>query len=452
MSKADTRTKAPDGYLDELARDATLGTQQAVIGALLIDPEPVAPVVMERLQAEDFNDPACRHLYEAAREIYLEHRPLDAVTVVDRAGKAYTSLVADLMRNTPTAANVEEYIELLQQKVKLDRLKALGWEMVSARSFEDARQLLGKSYALLLDQPRRRGSTYAQMIMSYLDRMNDPTPPNYLDWGMEKLNKVAKISPGRFVILGADSSVGKTALALQFARHMGTHGKQVGFYSYETSRDDAIDRILANAADVNLSRSKEKALTKNDFKRVVEEADIAYKAGLNVIEAAGWTVEDVQIDILAHRYDVAFLDYVQLVPAGFIGDPTREVRQVSMALHTMAQRLGVTIVALSQVTLPEKPSGGKRRTITRNDLRESKQLKNDADAIFLLDLSDPDDPKSRRVLKVDKNKDGKCGAFELDFFPENMRFIPVGKNDADKPNPDQVHFEELDDDKEPLPF
>lgn len=443
MSKADTRTRA---------QDATLGTQQAVIGALLIDPEPVAPLIMDRLQPEDFRSPELRHLFEAAREIYLEHRPLDAVTVVDRAGEAYAGLVADLMRNTPTAANVEEYTALLLQQAKHDRLKALAWEILDTPSFDEARDALGKSYSLLLDQPHRRASSLYEMIERYCDRMNDPAPPNYLDWGMEKLNKVASISPGRFVILGADSSVGKTALALQFAQYMGLHGRRVGFYSYETSRDDAVDRILANIADVNLPRTKKKALTKNDWLRVAEAADRAYKAGLDVIEAAGWTVEDVQIDILAHRYDVAFLDYVQLVPAGFIGDPTREVRQVSMALHTMAQRLGVTVVALSQVTLPEKPANGKRRTITRNDLRESKQLKNDADAIFLLDLSDPDDPKSRRVLKVDKNKDGKCGAFELDFFPENMRFIPVSKNDADKPNPDQVHFEELDDDKEPLPF
>lgn len=445
-----TKKKTPEGEID--ARDPTLDAQMAVMGALLIDPEPVVPLVMQELQAEDFSAPAYRHLFEAAREVYMEHRPVDPVTIVDRAGKAYAEMIAEIMRLTPTAANVAEYIDLLRQGAKLERLKQLGWELISAPTFENAREVLAKSYNLLLDQPQRRGSSYLEMISSYLDRMNDATPPSYIDWGIEKLNSVASIRPGRFVILGADSSVGKTALALQLAYYIGTHGRRVGFYSYETDRDDAIDRILANAADVNLPRSKHKGLTKNDYRRVVEEGERASRACIDVIEAAGWSVEDIQIDILAHRYDVAFIDYVQLVPAGFIGDPTREVRQVSMALHTMAQRLGVTLVALSQVTLPEKPAAGKRRTITKNDLRESRQLKNDADLILLLDLVDPDDPKSRRVLKIDKNKDGKTGAFEMDFFPENMRFVPVGKTAAGT-HPDNVSFEDLDDDEDDeLPY
>ena len=437
--------RAPEA--EAIAEEPGLSAQSAVLGALLIDPDPVAPLVMEQVQPEDFSRPEYRHLFEAAREIYLEHRPLDAVTVVDRAGAAYAGTVEHLMRMTPTAANVEEYVTLLQQSAKLEKIRSFGFEMLSAKTYEEARQLMGESYELLLDQPHRRASSFLEMINSYLDRMSDTTPPNYLDWGIDKLNKVASISPGRFVILGADSSVGKTALALQLAYNLGTRGHRVGFYSYETSRDDAIDRILANAADISLPRSKAKALTKNDFRRASEEGDKASRTGLDVIEAAGWTVEDVQIDILAHRYDVAFLDYVQLVPAGFVGDPTREVRQVSMALHTMAQRLGVTTIALSQVTLPEPGKEGKRRTITKNDLRESKQLKNDADLILLLDLVDPANPKGRRVLKIDKNKDGRTGAFEMDFFPENMRFVPVG----DTSNPDQGKLQELDDDDDDEP-
>lgn len=81
-----------------------------------------------------------------------------------------------------------------------------------------------------------------------------------------------------------------------------------------------------------------------------------------------------------------------------------------MALHSMAQELGVTVVALSQVTPPEPGKDGKRRQLRKEDLRESRQLLQDAEAILMMDLADPKDYRSQRVLIVDKNKDGALAA------------------------------------------
>ena len=145
----------------------------------------------------------------------------------------------------------------------------------------------------------------------------------------------------------------------------------------------------------------------------------------------------------------------------------------------MAQQLGCTIVALSQVTLPQtKNKDGKRPTIDKHSLRESRQLTNDADLILLLDLADPDFPTGPRVLKVAKNKDGPLGGMYLAFDPEHMRFkpgrppMPTGapipskeelaadearRNEKKpKPRPEKIDgqgtFEDLPDDGEPIPF
>ena len=77
-----------------------------------------------------------------------------------------------------------------------------------------------------------------ELIGELLDRQNDKTPPDRLDFGIEALNRKLQVSPGRFIILGADSSVGKTALALQFALSI-SRKKKVGFFSYETKLGDA---------------------------------------------------------------------------------------------------------------------------------------------------------------------------------------------------------------------
>ena len=117
-----------------------------------------------------------------------------------------------------------------------------------------------------------------------------------------------------------------------------------------------------------------------------------------------------------------------------------------MALHSMAQELGVVVIGLSQVTPPEaNQKTGTRRGLRKGDLRESRQLINDADVIMMMDLEDPNNPASRRVLLIDKNKDGPLAKVYLNFDPEYMRF-----SDGRKPEP--VKFEELQDDGEPIPF
>lgn len=420
--------------------------QMAVLGSLLIEPDRLAGQIFHRVRAEDFSAAELRHIFAAAKEVFLSGAPLDAVTICDRAGSSYAPAIRQAMDATPTTVNVGEYIRILQDAARLRRLNELAAEMAEAATWEEGRQVLERAARMLSDRPGRKASTYTELIGRYLDRQNDETPPWRLDWGIQALNKNLAPSPGWFVILGADSSVGKTALALQMAMSMARAGEKVGFFSYETSRDGIIDRLMANAASVRLRQSKDKSLTDHDFARVSSEGMRAGKIPLTVIESAGYTVEDLRSEILAERYSVVFVDYVQLVPAGKKADRWQVVTEVSMALHSMAQELGVVVIGLSQVTPPEtNQKTGTRRGLRKGDLRESRQLINDADVIMMMDLEDPNNPSSRRVLLIDKNKDGPLAKVYLSFDPEYMRF-----SDGRKPEP--VKFEDLQDDGEPIPF
>lgn len=420
--------------------------QLAVLGSLLIEPDKLAGKIFHLVREEDFSAAELRHIFGAAKQVFLSGAPLDAVTICDRAGSSYAPAIRQAMDVTPTTVNVAEYIRILQDAARLRRLNDLAAEMAEAATWEEGRQVLERAARMLSDRPGRKASTYTELIGRYLDRQNDETPPWRLDWGIQALNKNLAPSPGWFVILGADSSVGKTALALQMAMSMARAGEKVGFFSYETSRDGIIDRLLANAASVRLRQSKDKSLTDNDFARVSSEGMRAGKIPLTVIESAGYTVDDLRSEILAERYSVVFVDYVQLVPAGKKADRWQVVTEVSMALHSMAQELGVVVIGLSQVTPPEaNQKTGTRRGLRKGDLRESRQLINDADVIMMMDLEDPNNPASRRVLLIDKNKDGPLAKVYLTFDPEYMRF-------SDGRRVENVKFEDLQDDGEPIPF
>ena len=410
------------------AKVKSLDAETAVIGSLMIDADHVAGPIFHRLRPDDFGNQERRNVFKAAQKLWLDQRPLDPVTVLAEAGKDYEKLIYDCLMATPTATNAEEYAKIVETEAQLRRLRDVGMRMsLHMDDLDTARKLLSEAEGLLSTQRKDRSRTYREMLEDFLDRQNDTKPLDYLDWGIEELNRNVKISHGRFVILGAQSSVGKTALALQLAYNIGKSGKRVGFFSYETSLEDAEDRLFANTASVDLARTKTKNLNYMDIEELMREGNYADSVNLTVEDSGSWTIDELRAITLAKRYEVIFIDYVQIIPGDSRKPRWEVVTETSMALHRMAQNLGVTVIALSQVTAPEKDSKGRRRALTKEDLREAQQLGNDAEAVLLMDLTILGNYESERELRIDKNKDGGRGRIYLKFDPAHMRFTPCEK-------------------------
>lgn len=394
--------------------------QVSVVGSLLLAPE-CAGAVFEKLGEADFSDSTARTLFGALRGLWLEQKPLDPVMLLSRVGEEYTAAIGDVMQRTPTAANVLEYAELVRSDALLGRIRALSMRILECRTGDEAAAALREAEGLLADRQSVKVKSYREMAQDFLDRMADKKPADYLDFGFPQLNDKVAISQGRFVVLAAESSVGKTALALQLALGVARKGKRVGFFSLETSAPDAMDRIVAQTADVPLPAIKHRRLGEGFERAIAAELERSYELPFELIEAAGSTPEDLRAVTLARRYEVVFVDYVQLLRADG-ENPAQQVRAVSMALHTMAQQLNVTVIGLSQVTPPQKDAKGRRPELSKENLRESHQLIHDAEAILIMDLADIRDYQSNRILKVDKNKDGPCCRMLLRFDARHMRF------------------------------
>ena len=448
-----------------MALTAWAEAQQAVIGSLMIEPEGCAGEIFQRAKPEHFGDPALRHVFEAARELWERGTPIDPITVAAACGaEDYTKVLQAAMERTPTAGNISAWLGILQGRARLAALQTEAMKIVAADATEDSASAAYERMGELL-----RGTedvedlSITELIGDYLDRMYDRTPPDYLSWGLEKLDQTIAVSPGKFVILAADSSVGKTALALQFAYHIAASGKRVGFFSIETDKESLADRLMAEkqVAGIPLPATKKKTLSETDLQQAGKAGMKSDGIPLRIIRRAD-TLQAIRARTLMRRFDVIFIDYVQLIDA-----PGQErwdvVTNISMSLHRMAQQLGIVIVGLSQITPPQK--GGKQKP-TKDDLRESRQLKQDADVILILSPSgEEDDPPDTRILDVAKNKDGRCGAIKLRFEPQYMTFTELltmggirgeGKTikhrKPTKAEPDRVEPTELPGGEEDLPF
>lgn len=440
---------------EEEAKKVT-ANQKAVLGSMLID-ERCVSTVLSQVTAEDFTDASCRILFLAIRRLYNEAKTVDPVTVLAAAkegnGDDLYYLAKTCMEETPTAANIEEYIPLLREEAKLIKARSIAFRVVDAKTVDQLRDLAAQLEAILMDAKGVRSTGMEEILARFVERQK--TKVEYLTWGLPDLDKNMKIIGGKFVILGGYPSDGKTALALMMAWEQ-AKSLRVGFFSLETDDSTIGDRLVARRMLIDMDRIKDQALSEEDYDAVAAMSGDFIRHQLEVVDAVGMTVEDIIAYSRYRRFDVIYVDYVQLVRPTSGRTRTEEISAISMALHNGARAARITVVGLSQLTRPER-AGGKFRAPRMGDLRESGQLEQDADAIILIYKENREDPFSRRVLSLEKNKEGTLGTVYLHFdgshqiFQRHRNQSPP-KSKRKEPEYKQTTFDELPGDDPDCPY
>ena len=400
-----------------------LSNQEAVLGSLLIEPKLIGQV-LDKVTDRDFLDGTYRQIFQAIREQFVSGKPVDAVTVRDKlgGGEAWSSLLLQIMDDTPTAANVWAYVSLMKEQARVVQGREIAQSLAEARELEDIRRGVDKLQALLVERQDVRRMGMEQMLQSFWERHTKPH--RYMTWGLSKLDEQLFSDLGDMVVLGGYPSAGKTALAVSFAYHQ-SEAKRVGFYSLETSRFKLADRLISNLAGIEMASIKRGTLTEEEWSRAANSTSKVIQHQLDLIDASGMTASDIRADALANRYQIVYVDYLQIVePETRKANRTEQVSSISRTFQQMAHGSGILVVALSQLVRSEKTRDeSKYIEPTMSDLRESGQIEQDADAILLLYLENPSKPnESRRVLKLAKNKDGERGRMYLTFDGAYQRF------------------------------
>ena len=433
--------------MDESLGAAYREAQMSVIGSVLIDPAALGPV-MDRVAVEHFEG-EYRTVFDAVRRLWGRQQPVDGVTVLGECGDSYEPLLRRCMTLTPTAANAAAYADLVRAQSRLLKLRDAGVALAGALDEAEARQALKTAEELLMQRNRPRVFSMQSLLVDFYQSMSGPAP-KYLPWGIRQLDEALTCELGDLVILGADSSVGKTALATQVAWHMAGKGYRVGFFSGETRSGKLTQRIVAQRAGIPTDAIKHRTYEDKDFRAVLDLGNGVSKFCLDIIEASGFSVEDIRAATVAGGYQVIFIDYVQLLSGE--GEKRSEVvAGVSIDLHILAQDLGVTVVALSQIT-PADKSVKARRSPGKEDLRESRQLIHDADIILMMSLADPDNNESLRWLNCKKNKEGSLPSVCLKFDPTYMTFTATDSRVFIPRAARARTFRELDDPQEEIPW
>lgn len=393
-----------------------LDAQYSVLGSVLISPE-VAPRVMSGTSEQDYSG-TCRTVFLAIKKLFLSGAAIDPVSVSGALGPNYRDFLVQLMQITPTAANIDAYITLCREQSRVAAVRELAQKMMVADTSEKLRPLLEKASGLMADKPNLKITTMADALASFMQRHTQN--PDYLTWPVPELNDQIYGELGDFFIIAGSPSTGKSAWALQCAWHWAKQYK-VGFFSLETSSEKLFDRQMAAAAQINMEVIKRNVLSQAEWDKVCGMNPEITARNLELIPAAGMTPADVRAVTMMRGYQIIFIDYLQLL-AGPGENRTAQVTAISIALHIMAQSMGVTVVGLSQ--LKRKEDGAP----SMSDLRESGQIEQDADMVMILSLEKKDDPSGNRILHVAKNKEGICPKVLLAFDGKHQTFSKANRS------------------------
>ena len=400
--------------------------QLSVLGSMLIDAKIVGDVVT-RMSPNDFMDPVGKKVFLALRDLYLDGAPIDPVAALERMDGDQNENRKYLLRamdETPTAANYQAYMDIVKRETRLRRIQSIGLSLASnAMSLDQAAPLVAELNALMVEKEGVECLTMEQGILDFYDELE--RKPEYLTWGLDFLNAGLTAETGDFVVLGGYPSDGKTALALSMA-YAQAEKKRVGFFSLETKNSKLFSRLFSSVANVSGKRIKHRTLESEDFFRLERKVDEIKHRNLYLIKASSMSVEDIRSYARSRQFDVIYVDYLQL-----INDDAREefqrVTNISKGLHRLAQDDEVMVVALSQLSR----SGDKKPSPTMSSLRSSGQIEQDADIVMFIYREEPGKMRSRRILRVAKNKEGELGQIALLFrgdtqtFSEDHTGVPI---------------------------
>ena len=406
--------------------DEWLQAQNCLLGAALINPALVPRVVTE-LTVEDFSGNG-RLIFKAMADLFRQARTgeeVDAVAISYYLGNTSESrtLIAHYMGLSPNFSEIDRYITMARQAAKVSRLRSLGDKLSVASSFEEAVATADAIAAQLMERPGLKGYEPAQLLDAFYTRHK--AARERIDWGLRIVGDYIRIKRGNFLILGAEPSGGKTAFALEqmwafAARH------RVLFVSLETDEDTIFDRLTSSLTGIPMDNLMDGKLQPQQWKQVDEVREEISRRTFKILPGAGMSVSEIKAAAIGYRADIVIIDYLQIIrPSSKKLGRYEAITEISMDLHILAQSTGLIVLALSQVTNRDPQSRGKPLGI--HSARESGQIEADADAILMLDKFVEKDLresgcKANRILRIVKNKNGRCCNIPVSFNGQTQTF------------------------------
>ena len=424
--------------------------EQAVLGAMLIDPRCI-PDVIELLKPADFYLTQNRYIFETIYSMFTLSSTIDPVTVLNQlsvrgleeasGGRQYFMQIMDI---TPTAANVMLYAKIVKDKALLRALSEISGEIGELASngegeAEEIIELAEQKVYSVRNQKEHKGLVPIRSVLrDVYDNLSElakncgkvpgmPTGFPAMDTFLSGLNN------SDFILLAARPGVGKTTIALNIGVNSAKMtGKAVAVFSLEMSNEQLALRLVSSESLVDSKKLRTGVLNEQEWMSIAHASTELSKTKIHLDDTSGITVAEMKAKCrrLGDELGLVIIDYLQLMQSGRRSENRQqEVSDISRSLKIMAKELNVPILCLSQLSrAPEQRGDNKRPRLS--DLRDSGAIEQDADVVIFIYREDyyskeeSSSPGETEFI-IEKNRHGEVGTVKLHFDGSHTKFTSI---------------------------
>ncbi len=411
--------------------------ERAVLSCMIMNNE-IIPNITSEINETDFYSQANKDVFQTIKKLYGEGNDINILSLTSYH-KEYRELIVTLTDNIPSSANWEFYTNKIKSYSSLRSLYLAIEEAKDANEFTVYEKVhsLQASLSLINESQGAKdivsvGECVIPVVEQLEQRIQNKSPFSGLDVGIDNLNDILDGLQNEYTLLGARASIGKSALAMNMARHIASKGKKVAYFSLEMSAESLTRRLISDIGGVNSRVFKSGLLTERDMQKINEANEKIHDMPLYILDKTRGRFDKI---VAQCRYlvrslgvEVIFIDHASLIKYSNTSLQRHEqYSQISNEIQSLQRELNVPIVLVAQLT-----RGAEGEMPKVSDLRESGAFEQDADCVILLHRSREVDKSNNSIptlAYVAKNRNGACGYARLLFQPFYTRFVSISENE-----------------------
>ncbi len=432
--------------------------EQSVIGSMFLT-EKCLQKAVEGLSVDEFYLDSHRKISEAIKAVYENHKPVDIRTVTEELNKrnllqqvGNVDYIIEMVDSVPTTANIDEYINIFNEKALLRRTIDVATAIVKeSYNVKDLGDFLFKAQKQISDVSQGLKTSEFKSIQDVLVKTQSDLEKlaankgdiTGIPTGFYDFDKITSgFHPYQMIVIAARPGMGKTAFALNIATNIAIKAKKsVAIFNMEMGAEQLASRMLSSVGQIEGSKLKTGNLEHNDWKKVNEAISRLSNTRLFIDDAAGQTVADIRAKCRRLKnspsgLDIVIIDYITLIQSAGKGSTNgqnrqQEVSDISRALKTMAMELEVPVISLSQLSRGIEQRKDKPQL---SDLRESGAIEQDADMVAFIHCTEEEKVKEDRLteLVIRKHRNGPLKDIPLIFQTATSTFVNVANNEIEE--------------------
>ena len=427
--------------------------EQAVLGSMLTDKDAVIASI-ESLKPESFYREDNKTIYEAILNLYNKAEPIDIITLKEELtsmGKfeqvGGLEYLASLPDKVPTTANVQKYINIVEEKSILRNLIKTGNEIIElgydpTENVDDIMDNAEKKIFNAIQNKNQKGYTPIKDVLvesfNQLEELyNRKQHITGVPTGFAELDyRTAGLHGSDLILIAARPAMGKSAFALNIATNAAVKAKvPVALFSLEMSKEQMVNRILCSEAMVDSNKVRTGKLEEDDWVKLAGTIGELSDAEIYIDDTPGISIMEIRAKCrklkLEKNIGLVVIDYLQLVQASGRrnGSREQEISEISRSLKILAKELNVPVIALSQLSRAVEQRPDHRPMLS--DLRESGAIEQDADIVMFLYRDDYYNEESEKKdiaeVIIAKHRGGSTGTVELLWLGSYTKFVNLEK-------------------------